>query len=172
MPKEAGQKLHNWSTGPTCSFPDTHNSHRPDTTEHRLFTSMTLDELDIPLLNGSGPRDRSRQPSTSKQMPSKARKASDGKKFVSSLTTREGRQTVALDFASKGLTEVQFKENGEDEGSEARLHGTALYSPAPGWPLGYGDRRPTDLEDVTYPIRVNFRIALTNTPEGEPSPSP
>lgn len=80
---------------------------------------------------------------------------------------RGGSRTIKLDFASKGLTEVKFEENGDDEGPEARVHGTALYSPAPGWPTGYGQYRPNDLKGVTYPVKVNFRIALTNTPEGE-----
>lgn len=82
---------------------------------------------------------------------------------------RGGTRTIQLDFGSKGLTEVELKENAYHEGSEARLHGTALYTPVQGWPTGYGQYRAEDLEGVTYPAKVNFRIALTNTPEGKPN---
>ena len=74
---------------------------------------------------------------------------------------------IKLDFGSKGLTQVEFADNGDDEGTEARLHGTALYTPVSGWPTGYGQYAAEDLEGVTYPVRVNFRIALTDAPQGE-----
>lgn len=84
-----------------------------------------------------------------------------------------GRHTVKLDFASKGLTQVEFKQIGKDEGPEARLQGTAMYSPTPGWPLYTAGRSMQDNgEGLKYPVKVNFRVALTNFPEGQYSPSP
>lgn len=72
-----------------------------------------------------------------------------------------------LDFASKGLTEVSVEGAGDDEGQEARLHGTAMYSPASGWPLGYGSRKASSMADIEFPTKVHFRIALRDFPECE-----
>lgn len=78
-----------------------------------------------------------------------------------------GRQTVKLDFATKGLTQVELKQMGQDEGPEARLQGTAMYTPAPGWPLYTADRNMQENgEGLQFPVKVNFRVALTNFPEG------
>ncbi|KAJ9096765.1 hypothetical protein QFC21_005035 [Naganishia friedmannii] len=72
----------------------------------------------------------------------------------------DNRMAAKLDFASKGLTQVKFERAGEDEGQEARLHGTAMYSPTPGWPLGYGNRKASSMADIEFPVKVNFRVAL------------
>ena len=78
-----------------------------------------------------------------------------------------GRHTVKLDFASKGLTQVEFKQMGKDEGPEARLQGMAMYTPVPGWPLYTADRSMQENgEGLEFPVKVNFRVALTNFPEG------
>jgi hypothetical protein len=79
-----------------------------------------------------------------------------------------GRQGVKLDFASKGLTQVEYKQVGKDEGPEARLQGTAMYSPTPGWPLNTANHRMEDVAgEIEFPVKVNFRVALTSLPEGE-----
>lgn len=78
-----------------------------------------------------------------------------------------GRQPVKLDFASKGLTQVEFKQAGPDEGPEARLQGTAMYTPTPGWPLyTAAHSMQGNFDGVQFPVKVNFRVALTNFPEG------
>lgn len=94
----------------------------------------------------------------------------DGPRFPTPLrnTFTNGRPGVKLDFASKGLTQVELKEVGKDEGPEARLHGTAMYSPTPGWPLNTANHSMEDaFGTVEFPVKVNFRVALTSLPEGE-----
>lgn len=72
-----------------------------------------------------------------------------------------------LDFASKGLTQVSLERAGEDEGQEARLHGIAIYSPVPGWLLGYGNQKAGSMTDIEFPVKVNFRVAIREFPDGE-----
>ncbi|KAJ9105540.1 hypothetical protein QFC19_003522 [Naganishia cerealis] len=80
-------------------------------------------------------------------------------------SSKKERMAANLDFASKGLTQVNLGNNGDDEGEEARIHGTAIYSPTPGWPLGYGKQKAIDMTDIEFPVKVNFRIALREYPE-------
>lgn len=138
-------------------------SHPQDTIKRQLSASIGVDELNTSL--------KGNVPQFHEQKASIVENAIDGKVKSASSKMRDAsgqrRQTVALDFGSKGLTDVEFKDIGEDEGPEARLHGTALYSPVPGWPTGYGQHDAQDIEGVVYPVRVNFRIALTNKPGGE-----
>ncbi|KAJ9113617.1 hypothetical protein QFC22_005925 [Naganishia vaughanmartiniae] len=70
----------------------------------------------------------------------------------------DGRMAAKLDFASKGLTQVNFERAAEDEGQEARLHGTAMYSPVPGWPLGYGNLKPSGMADIEFPVKVHWHL--------------
>lgn len=57
---------------------------------------------------------------------------------------------------------------GKDEGPEARLQGTALYTPTPGWPTG-NEKYGLTVQGLEFPVKVNFRIAMTSFPEGEPA---